>query len=277
MERTGGPSIRIRSTPIRTSAFVGAAYALALLIYQVALPAPFLTDLLRGNPFAFSAVAIVSILVLGPFLLGTGTTYLALRRRAVTPAIALFVGSLGALALFRPNGDRVFLGLVFGAALVVTLAALEWLARSAARFRTEFTAADRAILIGTVATAVYTALFARQVLVPEWQTPDPIPPAGPMSSLGGAMALVFFFGLYLLVVGAPIALFVRYRLVAPIALLVPVVLADWLVVWLAWAEGELVVAVYFVLFPVLALGVLGIAALEFALRRRFGSPPSPLA
>lgn len=270
--------MRIRATPIRTSAFVGAAYALVLLVYQVALPAPLLTGLLRGNAFAFSTVAIVSILVLGPFLLATGTTYLALHRRAVTPAFALFVGSFAALALFRPNGDRVFIGLVFGAALVVTLAALEWLVRSVARFRTGFTATDRAILIGTVATAVYTALFARQVLVPEWQTPDPIPPAGPMSPLEGAMAVVFFFGLYLLVVGAPIALFVRYRLVAPIALLVPVVLADWLVVWLAWAEGELVVAVYFVLFPVLAVGVLGIAALEFALRRRFGVfPPSPLA
>lgn len=272
-----GLPTRLRETPIRTSAVVGAAYALGLLVYQVVIPAPLLTGLLRGNPFAFSSVAVVSLLVVGPFLLGAGSTYLALERRAVTPALALFAGSLAALALVRPTGDRVFIGLVFGGALVVSLAALEWIARALVRIRTGFTATDRAVLVGVLAAAGYTALFARRVLVPEWQTPDPIPPAGPMSPLEGAMAVTFFFGLYLLVVGAPIAMFVRYRLVVPIAVLVPVLLADWTVVWLAWAEGELVVAVYFVLFPVLVLGVLGIAALEFALRRRLDVfPPSPL-
>ena len=261
--------------PVRASLAVGVAFTLLVLAYHVAVGSPFLPG--RGSVSILGGLVTLLVVVL-PLAFASLATYLLVREGLLTPVLTLLVGTPTALFVLRPDGQLAFVASVAGLTLATTLAVLEYLVRSLGPVaRTDGERATlAAVLAGSAAGVIYSAAYTAVVLFPDWPTPDPIPPTGALSPASILAALVFFSGLHLLIVGVPVGLLVRYRIVLPLVVVLPVLVLDTTIVWSLSAEEDLPSALYVIVLPTLALGLAAIGALEHRLRRltnRFAPRP----
>ncbi len=259
----------------RASLAVGIGFTLLALGYQAAVGSPFLPG--TASVSLLGGLVTVLVVVL-PLAFASVATYLFVRKGLLTPLFTLLVGTPLTLVALRPDGELAFVASVAGLTLAATLAVVEYLVRSLGPVaRVEGKRATlAAVIAGTAATLVYGAAYTTLVLLPDWPTPDPIPPTGAFTPASILAALVFFFGLYLLLVGVPVGLFVRYRIVLPLLVVLPVLVLDVTVVWTLSVDEDLPSALYVIVLPAIALGLAAIGALEHRLRglsRRFAPRP----
>jgi hypothetical protein len=260
---------------VRASLAAGVAFTFFALAYQAAVGSPFLPGAASVSLLGGLLTLLVVVL---PLAFASVATYLFVRERLLAPLSTLLVGPPLTLLVLRPDGELAFVASVAGLTLAATLAVFEYLVRSlgpVAHIEGR-SATPPAVLAGTVATTLYSAAYTALVLLPDWPTPDPIPPTGAPTLASMLAALVFFFGLYLLLVGVPVGLLVRYRVVLPLLLVLPVLVVDTTVIWSLSAEEDLPSALYVIVFPTLVLALAGIGAVEHRLRRltrRFAPRP----
>ncbi|WP_331233155.1 hypothetical protein [Natronorarus salvus] len=252
--------------PVRTSIAVGVVFALLVLGHQVAVDSPFLPGV--GSVSLLGGLVTTLLFVL-PVTFASIATYLLVRERLLAPVATLLVGTPAALVLLRPDGELAFVASVAGLTLAATLTVLEYLLRSLGPVAhievSKPTLA--AVVAGSAVAFVYTAAFTAFVLLPDWSTPAPLPPVGTPTPASLLAAFVFFFGLYLLLVGVPVGLLVRYRVVLPLLFVLPVLVLDTTVVWTLPAREDVPSALYVIVLPALALALASLGAIEYALRR----------
>jgi len=223
-----------------------------------------------------AAVLLVVALSSVPFALAAGSSYLALRHRVMVPLVAV-VAAAGGLGWGAANVT----GLQSGEALVVVLLVwpptvvvglLETLMRARmGRLAVPPTPATwQAVSVGVVAALLYAGVFAVRAVIPLSRIDTGVPsPSNPTLQL--ALTLWYVLGAALVLVGVPVALNRRYGLVAPAAGLLGFLAVDLAFVQPAVAGGsELVVALVLGGWPVVAVGLAAVGALEWWLRTRRG-------
>jgi hypothetical protein len=223
-----------------------------------------------------AAVLLVVALSSVPFAMAAGSSYLALRHRVLIPLVAVV-----AVAFALGWGAANVTGLQSGEALVVVLLAgppivvvglLEALARARlGRLAAAPTAATwQAVSVGVMAALLYAGVFAVRAVIPLSRIDTGVPPP-PNPTLQLALTLWYVVGAALVLVGVPVALNRRYGLIGPAAGLLAFLAVDLAFVQPAVAGGsELVVAFVLGGWPVVAVGLAAVGALEWRLRARRG-------
>jgi hypothetical protein len=223
-----------------------------------------------------AAVLLVVALSSVPFALAAGSSYLALRHRVLVPLVAV-VAAAGGLGWGAANvtglqsGEALVVVLLVGPPIVV-VGLLEALARARlGRLAAPPTAATwQAVSIGVMAALLYAGVFALRAVIPLSRIDTGVP-SPPNPTLQLALTLWYVMGAALVLVGVPVALNRRYGLVAPAAGLLGFLAVDLAFVQPAVAGGsELVVALVLGGWPVVAVGLAAVGALEWWLRARRG-------
>jgi hypothetical protein len=222
-----------------------------------------------------AALLLVVALSSVPFAMAAGSSYLALRHRVLVPLVAVV-----AVAFALGWGAANVTGLQSGEALVVVLLAgppivvvglIEALARARlGRLAAAPTPATwQAVSVGVMAALLYAGVFAVRAVIPLSRIDTGVPPPNPTLQL--ALTLWYVVGAALVLVGVPVALNRRYGLIGPAAGLLAFLAVDLAFVQPAVAGGsELVVAFVLGGWPVVAVGLAAVGALEWHLRARRG-------
>ena len=222
------------------------------------------------------ALVLLAALLSVPFALAAGAAYLALTHRVVLPLVAVAGVAAGAVlavpAVRWLHAGEVLIGVLVVGPLVVVLALIEAVGRA----RRDRLAAPpspatwRAVSVGVVAALVYSAVFAVRAVIPLWRIDTGVP-SRLSPALDLALMLWYVLGAALVLVGVPVALNRRYRLVAPAVGLLAFLAVDLAFVQPAVAEGmDLVVALLVGVWPTIAVGLAAVGAGEWWLRARRG-------
>jgi hypothetical protein len=223
------------------------------------------------------AILLVVALLSVPFALAAGSTYLALRHRVLGPlvgvggvAVGLSWGATTVTGL--QSGEALVTGLLVGP-LIVVLGLLEALVRvRLARLAAPPSAATwRAVSVGVMAALLYAGVFVVRAVIPMFRIDTGVP-SPRTARIEPALTVWYVLGAALVLVGLPVALNRRYGLVAPAAGLVGFLAIDLAFVQPAVANGsELVVALLLGVWPIVAIGLAAVGALEWWLRARRGA------
>ena len=222
-----------------------------------------------GIPLA--ELIVDATLVVVPFAVGGGATYLAIRHRIVAPIV--LVAGLAVLPLPLGWGaEQALVGVLVVGPLVVVAGVAELLVRAhLGRLANPPTERGyRALSIGVMAAVVYFGVVTLRAVLPLWRLDAGSPGAFP-PGVGLAVILWYVLGVSVVLVGLPVALNRRFGLLAPLVGLAAFLLVDLAFLQPLVAEGaDLVVVLLVAVWPTLAALLAGVALLEWWFRDRRG-------
>lgn len=258
----------LQERAVPASLATGALAALVAVGYVFSLEVVYVPQTGGLSPGEIGITLLVAVV---SFAVAAAAAYLAARYRVLLPLGLVFVFGILPVATDL-HRDEWLVGVLVVGPFVAVVGLVETLLRARlGRLKNAPSEASlRALSVGVMAAILYFGVFAIRAAVPLWRLDTGAPPTlSPVSHL--AVVLWYVFGASLLLVGLPVALNRRYRLLAPLVGLAAYLLVDFAYVQPLVAEGaELVVVSILAGWPTLAVLLAGVGVLEWWVRDRRG-------
>lgn len=263
------------SPPWKRNLALGVSIAVGLatiFVFSVLVEVSLTASVPPSDTFPGPFVVVWTFFALLPVLVVTLPTYLFLRYGLVAPVSSLVLAPLYAISSGATDPDTTSFGgsgLFF---LLVVLAGGEVSVRAlvGGRWRPPISPRSlRAVRVGGLVALIYAVLatVSATVIHPIVAEP-PFAPQPPIDYLLQSLGLfLLFFVLYLVGVGLPVGLFVRFRTIVPLIGAVLLVAADIAILWTTSGGPTDGVVVFLLMIPVIGIAVSLLGLVEYLLKR----------